>query len=91
MACASRAGSSPITFTTCAARGESDIGLGTDYDEALKKWDEIHNRKPRIAGTLLEAMEAWEKEALPTYQNTETKAGYRRQLNRLKPAFGAAT
>lgn len=78
-------------FYDMRGTGEPDVGLGTDYDEAIKKWDEIHNRKPRISGTLLEAMEAWEAEVLPTYENAETKAGYRRQLNRLKPVFGAAT
>lgn len=78
-------------FYDMRGTGEPDISLGTDYDEALKKWHEIHNRKPRIAGTLLEAMEAWEEEVLPAYTNRETRSGYKRQLNRLKPVFGAAT
>ena len=38
--------------------GLPDIPLGTDYDAALRQWDEIHNRQPRIAGTLMEAFEA---------------------------------
>lgn len=71
--------------------GQPDIGLGSDYDLAIKKWDEIHNRKPRIVGTLLEAFEAWEADVLPTYGNTETRKSYTRHLNKIKPAFGKAT
>jgi hypothetical protein len=72
-------------------RPEPDIPLGNDYQEALKKWDEIHNRKPRLAGTLLEAMESWEQHSLPAYTNPETRKSYARQLQNLKPVFGPAT
>jgi hypothetical protein len=68
-----------------------DIPLGNDYQEALKRWSELHERKPRISGTLLEAMESWEKEALPSYSNTETRKSYARQLQNIKPVFGPAT
>ena len=71
--------------------GQPDIGLGTDYEQAIKKWDEIHNLRPRIVGTLMEAFEAWEAEVLPSYTNTNTRKDYARHLRRLKPAFGAAT
>src|SRR4051812_29745409 len=47
--------------------GQSDTALGSDYEEALKRWDEIHNHKPRIAGTLQEAFNRWREEVLPTY------------------------
>jgi hypothetical protein len=73
--------------------GEPDIALGTDYDEALKRWDEIHNRAPRIAGTLMEAFEKFEREELTEakYPSKETRSGYARHLKQLKPAFGGAT
>jgi hypothetical protein len=72
------------------ADGEPDIPLGKDWDEAVKKWDEIHNRLPRIAGTLEEAFDRWEKECLPLYENAETKRVYALQLKRLRPVFGPA-
>ena len=31
--------------------GLADLPLGKDYDQALARWDEIHNQAPRIAGT----------------------------------------
>lgn len=71
--------------------GLPDIPLGKDYDEALKKWDEIHHKRPRIVGTLEEAFLAWEAEVLPTYDNAETRKGYAKGLRRLRPAFGAST
>lgn len=71
--------------------GKSDIPLGTDYDEALKKWDELFNRKPRIAGTLEEAFERWEAEVLPEYASKETKRGYTKNLRTIRPVFGPAT
>jgi hypothetical protein len=72
-------------------RPEKDIPLGSDYDEAIKQWREIHEHKPRISGTLLEAMTQWEDEALKSYSNAETRKSYWRQLQNLKPVFGPAT
>src|SRR4051812_23702239 len=71
--------------------GKSDIPLGNDYQEAIKQWEQIHQRKPRLAGTLLEAMERWEGDSLPQYANPETRKSYWRQLKNLKPVFGPAT
>lgn len=71
--------------------GGPDVPLGTDYAEAVKRWDELHNRKPRIAGTLEEAFSAWEKDVLPTYTNKGTKDVYTRNLRQLRPAFGKST
>jgi hypothetical protein len=70
--------------------GKPDVPLGTDYQEALKRWAEVHNRLPRIAGTLEEAFSQWEEKALPVYSNAETRRGYAKHLRRLRPAFGEA-
>lgn len=71
--------------------GLPDISLGTDYEQALKKWDEIHNRAPRIAGTLQEAFDQWRATVLPTYEKDNTRRGYELNLRRLAPVFGPAT
>lgn len=73
------------------SEGKADIPLGTDFDEALKKWDEIHNLRPRIVGTLEEAFVAWEQEALPGYTSAETRRGYTKSLRMMRPAFQEAT
>lgn len=70
--------------------GLPDVALGSDYEEALKKWHELHERAPRIAGTLLEAFEAWEREALPAYESAVTRRNYAQNLKQLKAAFGKA-
>ena len=74
-------------------RGEGvpDIPLGRDRDEAIAKWDELHNKVPRIKGTLEEAFRMWEEEKLPEYTNEETKRGYRKALKQLRPVFSTAT
>jgi hypothetical protein len=71
--------------------GLPDVALGSDYEEALKKWRELHERAPRIAGTLLEAFEAWEREALPAYDSAVTRRNYAQNLKQLKAALGGAT
>lgn len=78
-------------FYDMRGTGQADVPLGTDYDGAIKKWDEIYNRKPRIIGTLEEAFEVWERDVLPAYTNRHTKDGYRKQLARIRPVFGPAT
>ena len=70
--------------------GLPDEPLGADFDEALKRWEEIHTRAPRIAGTLEEAFTAWERDVLPNYTSAETKRGYTKNLRWLRPAFGEA-
>lgn len=70
--------------------GLPDVPLGRDYEQALKKWREIHERAPRIAGTLLEAFEAWERDVLPAYKAV-TARDYRLSLAQLKPVMGPAT
>jgi len=71
--------------------GEPDVALGNDREAALKQWDELHNLKPRIAGTIEEAFTAWEKDVLPVYASAETRKGYTRDLKRIRPIFGPAT
>lgn len=79
-----------VTYYFYDRRPEPDIPLGSDYDQAVKRWDEIHNKAPRIAGTLMEAFKKFEEEVLPGYK-TVTRNGYGWSLARLKPAFGTAT
>lgn len=85
-----RASGKVVTYYFYDRRPEPDIPLGTDYEVALKKWDELHNQAPRIAGTLMEAFKKWEAEVLPDYKKV-TRDGYTWNLARLKPAFGSAT
>lgn len=68
--------------------GLADVPLGTDYTEAVKQWRELHERAPRIAGTLTEAFERWEREVLPLYSNKGTRADYTKHLRHLKPWCG---
>ncbi len=74
--------------------GEEDIPLGSDYDQALAKWKEIHEHKPRIAGTIEEAFSAWESDTqagLPSYSNPDTRKDYQKCLAKLRPVFGPST
>lgn len=78
-------------FYDMRSEGVPDIPLGRDRDEALAKWDELYNKKPRIRGTLEEAFQMWEAEKLPEYTNEETKRGYAKSLKWLRKAFSRAT
>jgi hypothetical protein len=78
-------------FYDMRPEGKPDVPLGRDYDEAIKQWEELHLRKPRITGTLEEAFEAWEADVLPTYGNAGTRRNYAAHLKRLRPVFGAST
>lgn len=44
--------------------GKPDVALGKDHAIALVKWDELHNKKPRIKGTIEEAFALFEFEKL---------------------------
>lgn len=70
--------------------GKPDVRLGKDWDKALAKWDELHNKKPQIVGTIEEGFAAWEAKALPAYTSPETRKGYAKALRKLRPAFGKA-
>lgn len=78
-------------FYDMRGHGQPDVPLGTDHAEAIKKWDELHNLKPRIAGTLEEAFKRWKAEVLQTYTNKGTRDGYTRHLRKIRPAFGKST
>lgn len=71
--------------------GLPDIRLGKDYAEAVAKWDEIHNKKPRIIGRLQEAFDRWREKELPDYTNRETRKNYARHLSRVEPVLGQMT
>ena len=71
------------------ATGERDLPLGTDYAAALAKWHEITQDRPLHAGTLREAFDAWERDALPHYRQT-TRRDYALSLAQLRPVFEAA-
>jgi integrase len=70
--------------------GKPDVSLGTDRAEALRRWDELYNERPRLAGTLEEAFRAWETEALPHKKSPETRSDYTKSLRQLRPFFGPA-
>jgi hypothetical protein len=68
--------------------GKPDIRLGKDFAQAVQKWDELHNHKPRTVGRLQEAFDRWKERELPGYANAETRKGYRKNMRRIEPVFG---
>ncbi len=88
-----RKGGKVVVYYFYDRRGEKqpDIPLGTDFEEAVKRWEEIHLNQPRIVGTLEEAFAAWEEKALPGYSNKQTRKNYALNLRTMRPVFGAAT
>jgi integrase len=78
-------------FYDMRPEGKADIALGKDHAVALAKWDELHNKKPRVKGTLEEAFALWADDVLPTYTNVHTREGYAKALRKLRPVFGRAT
>lgn len=71
--------------------GKRDIALGTDFDEAVRKWDELHNRKRQIVGRIQEAIDRWKVECLPAYASATTRRNYAQNLRRIEPVFGPAS
>ncbi len=67
--------------------GKPDIRLGKDHARALARWDELHNKKPRLKGTIEEAFQQWETEKLPGYTSDETRRGYTKSLRKLRQKF----
>lgn len=77
-------------FYDMRPEGQPDVPLGTDHAKALARWDEIHNRAPRIRGTLQEAFERWREEVLPGYR-ASTRRDYTQLLGTIEKVFGVAT
>jgi hypothetical protein len=71
--------------------GKPDIRLGTDHAAALKKWDELHNHKPRTIGRLQEAFDKWRDVELPKYTSAVTKRNYAQNMTKIAPVFGQMT
>ncbi len=68
--------------------GKPDTPLGTDYAEAIEKWAELYEHKPRVKGRLQEAIDKWKLECLPVYTNESTKRDYLRQVDQLGKVLG---
>jgi len=71
--------------------GKPDIRLGTDHAEALRQWDELHNKKPRTIGRLQEAFDKWRNVELPKYDSAVTRRNYAQNMTRIEPVFGQMT
>jgi hypothetical protein len=80
----------PYYYFDMRSEGKKDIPLGSDWDMALLKWDELYNKKPRVRGTIEEAFLLFEEERLPEYAG-ETKQQHIKGLRKLRPAFKDAT
>ena len=62
--------------------------LGSNHEQALAKWDELHNHRPRTVGRLQEAFNRWKERELPKYDVEETRKGYSKNLRQLEPVLG---
>jgi integrase len=71
--------------------GKPDIALGTDHAQALAEYHRLKTDRPRIAGTIEEAFQRWEREELPGYVNATTRRNYAQSLKTMRPVFGPAT
>lgn len=69
---------------------EREQPLGSDYERAVEKYRAMWAGTDPIAGTIEEALTAWERDVLPTKQG-ETRRGYEKNLKWLRPVFGRAT
>lgn len=72
------------------AQGKPDEPLGTDYAQALRRWHELTYEAPMRAGTLREAFDGWEREALPAYEKPATQRDYLLALAQLRPVMERA-
>lgn len=68
--------------------GKPDIALGTEYDEALEKWRELYEHKPRVKGRIQEAIDRWVEQELPGYPIKKTRQDYARQIENVGAVFG---
>jgi hypothetical protein len=75
-------------FYDMRPEGKPDVALGRDREVAIAKWDELHNKTPRLKGRIREAITRWIDEELPNYANAETRRNYGRQIRRIDAVFG---
>jgi hypothetical protein len=68
--------------------GKADIRLGKDFAEAVRQWDDLHNKRPTTIGRLQEAFTRWRERELPQYTSAVTRRCYKLNLARLEPVFG---
>jgi len=75
--------------------GKPDISLGKDHAIALRKWDELHNKKPARVGRVQQAIEHWRENVLvgtkdspSPYTNPETRRDYTRWVKRIEEWCG---
>lgn len=78
-------------FFDMRAEGKADVPLGTNYEEAIKKWASLCDHTPHAKGRLQEAIDRWRDSELPAYSNLETKKSYRRQLAKIEAVLGQMT
>ena len=74
-------------FLDRRTEGLPDVPLGTDYDAALKKYTEIRERAPRIAGTCRLAGRALQRQNIGrgSEDRKDLRAGQRRRAVDLAP------
>ena len=73
------------------ARGRGEVALGTNYDQAVRKWEELEGLRQDDAGTLEQALSKFKREVLPNYDSSTTQRDYGLCLTKLSAAFGPAT
>jgi hypothetical protein len=69
--------------------GGTEISLGADYDQAIAKWRELYEDKPKTIGLVQEAINQYRAEVLPTKKGN-TLTDYTKYLARVEAAFGKA-
>jgi GrpB-like predicted nucleotidyltransferase (UPF0157 family) len=70
-------------------RPEKDIPLGTDYAEAVAKWDQIRNKTPLTLGRIQQAIDKYKADILPNMLKG-TRQQYTTYLKQIEPVFGQA-
>lgn len=78
-------------FYDMRPEGEKDVPLGKDHAEAIRQWEVLHIKRPASRGLVLEAIDRWRKEVLPSYESKVTKRNYTSYLNGIEKIFGQAS
>jgi len=71
--------------------GKPDIRLGSDWNAAVQRWEDLHLKRPTNIGRIQEAIQTWRDEVLPTYENKDTRTGYTKNLLKIEGVFGNMT